>query len=426
LKKGSNDKLFAEFTENQFFDLNILLLIIKEKHMVVAPKPDNEAQRLQTLRDFGILDSAEEIEFDEIVALASKICESEISLISLIDESRQWFKAKVGLDAKETHRDLAFCAHAIHDDKIMEVQDTHEDQRFFDNPLVLDDPRIRFYAGMPLETQDGYRLGTLCVIDSKPKKLNEHQRFALQILANQVIKLMELRIRNFELQRSIETRNRLLSVIAHDVKGPLKSLGLLAGYMTEDDMGIEELTEVAVEIEKVAHRTGDLVENILNWAQNIDDRKGLKVELIDLIPLTDEIQELYAAMLARKKLTLKISLEVNAVFGDAEMIKFIFRNLIGNAIKFSENSEILVDTSSQDGEKWQLKINDQGLGMSPTQTKKLFNWEERYTSLGTENEKGSGIGLLLVKDFIERHQGQIAIQSELGKGTTITINFKNQ
>jgi len=394
--------------------------------MVAAPKLENEAQRLQTLRDFEILDSAEEIEFDEIVALASKICESEISLISLIDESRQWFKAKVGLDAKETHRDLAFCAHAIHDDKIMEVQDTHEDQRFFDNPMVLDDPRIRFYAGMPLETQDGYRLGTLCVIDSKPKKLNDHQRFALRILANQVIKLMELRILNFELQRSIETRNRLLSVIAHDVKGPLKSLGLLAGYMTEDDMGIEELTEVAVEIEKVAHRTGDLVENILNWAQNIDDRKGLKVEPIDLIPLTNEIQELYAAMLAKKKLTLKISLEVNEVFGDAEMIKFIFRNLIGNAIKFSENSEILVDTSSQDGGSWQLKISDQGLGMSPTQIQKLFNWEERYTSLGTENEKGTGIGLLLVKDFIERHQGQIAIRSELGKGTTITINFKNQ
>jgi signal transduction histidine kinase len=394
--------------------------------MVAAPKPENEVQRLQTLRDFEILDSAEEIEFDEIVALASKICESEISLISLIDESRQWFKAKVGLDGKETHRDLAFCAHAIHDDKIMEVQDTHEDQRFFDNPLVLNDPRIRFYAGMPLETQDGYRLGTLCVIDSKPKKLNDHQRFALRILANQVIKLMELRIRNFELQQSIETRNRLLSVIAHDVKAPLKSLALLAGYMTKDDMGIEELIEVAVEIEKVAHRTGDLVENILNWAQNIVDRNGLKVEPIDLIPLTDEIQELYAAMLAKKNLTLKISLEVNKVVGDAEMIKFIFRNLIGNAIKFSENSEILVYTRSQDGDGWQLKISDQGLGMSSAQIQKLFYWEERYTSLGTENEKGTGIGLLLIKDFIERHQGQIAIQSELGKGTSITINFKKQ
>lgn len=394
--------------------------------MVVAPKPENEAARLQILRDFEILDSGEEIEFDEIVALASKICESEISLISLIDESRQWFKAKVGLAADETERDVAFCAHAIHDDKIMEVQDTHEDQRFFDNPLVLDDPRIRFYAGMPLETQDGYRLGTLCVIDSKPKKLNEHQRFALKILANQVIKLMELRIRNFELQRSMETRNRLLSIIAHDVKGPLKSLALLAGYMTEDDMSLDETMHAATEIEKVANRTGELVENILNWAKNIEDRKSLQAVDIDLNLVLNEIRELYAAMLAKKKISLHAQLNVPHATGDIEMIKFIFRNLIGNAIKFSEDCELEVSTSSMGPDGWQLVVQDHGVGMSPAQLQKLFNWSERYTSLGTNNEKGTGIGLLLVKDFVERHQGQLYISSVLNEGTKITINLKNQ
>lgn len=394
--------------------------------MVVAPKPENEAARLQILRDFEILDSGEEIEFDEIVALASKICESEISLISLIDESRQWFKAKVGLAADETERDVAFCAHAINDDKIMEVQDTHEDQRFFDNPLVLDDPRIRFYAGMPLETQDGYRLGTLCVIDSKPKKLNEHQRFALKILANQVIKLMELRIRNFELQRSMETRNRLLSIIAHDVKGPLKSLALLAGYMTEDDMSLDETMHAATEIEKVANRTGELVENILNWAKNIEDRKSLQAVDIDLNLVLNEIRELYAAMLAKKKISLHAQLNVPHATGDIEMIKFIFRNLISNAIKFSEDCELEVSTSSMGPDGWQLVVQDHGVGMSPAQLQKLFNWSERYTSLGTNNEKGTGIGLLLVKDFVERHQGQLYISSVLNEGTKITINLKNQ
>lgn len=394
--------------------------------MVVAPMPENEAQRLQTLRDFEILDSGEEIEFDEIVTLASRICDSEISLISLIDESRQWFKAKVGLEVDETERDVAFCAHAIHDDKIMEVQDTHEDQRFFDNPLVLDDPRIRFYAGMPLETESGYRLGTLCVIDSKPKKLNEHQRFALRVLANQVIKLMELRIRNFELQRSMETRNRLLSVIAHDVKGPLKSLALLAGYMTEDDMSLEETIQAASEIEKVANRTGELVENILNWAKNIEDRKGLLAVNIDLNSVLNEIQELYAAMLAKKKISINAQLNVPQASGDLEMIKFIFRNLIGNAIKFSNDCDLDVYTHNHDANGWQLVVQDHGVGMSKEQVQKLFNWSERYTSLGTNNEKGTGIGLLLVKDFVERHQGQLYISSVLNEGTKITINLKNQ
>jgi signal transduction histidine kinase len=394
--------------------------------MVVAPKPENEAARLQTLRDFEILDSGEEIEFDEIVALASKICESEISLISLIDESRQWFKAKVGLATDETDRDIAFCAHAINDDQIMEVQDTHEDQRFFDNPLVLDDPRIRFYAGMPLETQSGYRLGTLCVIDSKPKQLNEHQRFALRVLANQVIKLMELRIRNFELQRSIETRNRLLAIISHDVKAPLQSLGMLADFMADDTMGTDEMKTMAVEIGKVANRTGNLVENILNWATNIDDHKNIKKEVIHLNAIIHEISELYAPLLAQKNLSLKINLGTAKVLGDAEMIKFIFRNLIGNAIKFSENAPVEVTTIRSSDGSWQLQVQDHGIGMTAHQLQKLFNWEDRYTNIGTNNEKGTGIGLLLVKDFVERHHGELQLSSEPNKGTQIIINFINQ
>lgn len=391
--------------------------------MVVAPKPENEAARLQALREFEILDSSEEIEFDEIVALASQICESEISLISLIDESRQWFKAKVGLASDETSRDIAFCAHAIHNDNIMEVQDTHQDERFFDNPLVLNEPRIRFYAGMPLETQAGYRLGTLCVIDSKPKQLNEHQRYALRVLANQVIKLMELRIRNFELQRSIETRNRLLSIISHDVKAPLQSLGMLAEFMADDAMEPGEMKTMAVEIGKVANRTGDLVENILNWANNIDDRKKLKKEVINLKTITQEIAELYAPLLAQKNLSLKINLGIADVLGDTEMIKFIFRNLISNAIKFSENAVVEVTTSGALNGSWQLQVQDHGIGMSAHQLQKLFNWEDRYTNLGTNNEKGTGIGLLLVKDFVERHHGQLHISSTLNEGTQITLNF---
>lgn len=394
--------------------------------MTVAPKSENEAQRLQTLKDFEILDSGEEIEFNELVALASKICESEISLISLIDESRQWFKAKVGLDTNETERDLAFCAHAIHDDKIMEVQDTHNDKRFFDNPLVLNAPRIRFYAGMPLVTREGYRLGTLCVIDSKPKQLNDYQRFALKVLANQAIKLMELRIRNLELQRSMEIRNRLLSIMAHDVKGPLKSLALLAGYMKEDAMSVEETIYAATEIEKVANRTGELTENILNWAKNIEYRYGIMAEVLDLGNILNEIQELYATMMAEKNIKLKTSLEVLKVSGEPEMIKFIFRNLIGNAIKFSQDAVLEVHTVLLDPSTWQLKITDHGVGMTKEQLGKLFNWEQRYTSLGTHDEKGTGIGLLLAKDFVEQHQGHIQIHSEVGKGTTITINFKNQ
>lgn len=158
-----------------------------------TPITDGERSRIAALKDFQILDSMPEQEFDDITLLASQICETPIALISLIDAERQWFKSRVGLSATETPREYSFCAHAIGGDDIFIVPDAAEDARFTENPFVKSDPHVRFYAGAPLVAPDGHRLGTLCVIDHQPRELTGEQQRALGALARSVMSLLEAR-----------------------------------------------------------------------------------------------------------------------------------------------------------------------------------------------------------------------------------------
>jgi len=167
------------------------------------PLPHNEKARLRALRNYDILDSLNEPEFDRITELASIICDVPISLITLIDENRQWFKSAKGIAGTETPRDVAFCRYTIMDTTILEVEDATKDDRFKENEFVINEPAVRFYAGYPLIDPQGYALGSLCVIDQKPKALTEKQKKALELLAAETIAFIVERrqkeeLRNFE------------------------------------------------------------------------------------------------------------------------------------------------------------------------------------------------------------------------------------
>ncbi|MDQ3289955.1 MAG: GAF domain-containing protein [Bacteroidota bacterium] len=162
---------------------------------------NDESLRLQALDKYNILDTPPEEEYDHIVSLASFICGTPISLISLLTDKRQWFKAKLGVSETETPRELSFCQYAIQSDDILEIPDTLGDIRFYSNPYVTGNPNIRFYAGAPLVTNEGTRLGTLCVIDTVPRDLSEAQKMALATLSEQVVSLFELRYKRQELEQ---------------------------------------------------------------------------------------------------------------------------------------------------------------------------------------------------------------------------------
>lgn len=167
--------------------------------MIAANPFDDEDARLQELLKYEILDTSAEQDFDDVVKLASTICNASIGLVTLVDDCRQWFKAKIGWEYTETTKDISFCAHTIHGDGLLEVIDALEDQRFFQNPLVVEGPKVRFYAGFPLVSPRGYKLGSLCVLDHEPRQLSRKQQFALEVLAKYIVQLLELRLKKSNL-----------------------------------------------------------------------------------------------------------------------------------------------------------------------------------------------------------------------------------
>ncbi|OAB55538.1 histidine kinase [Phormidium willei BDU 130791] len=233
--------------------------------MPAAPYPDNEAQRQQALEQYNLLDTLPEQAFDDITTLAAHVCNTPIALVSLVDRHRQWFKSKVGIDAEETPRDQAFCAHAILDpSQVLVVPNAEVDPRFADNPLVTGGPQIRFYAGAPLQTPDGQAIGTLCAIDNQPRELTDDQVQGLQALSRQVVAQMELRRNVAQLSQTLNRLQRtqasliqaekmsalgqFVAGIAHEINNPVS---FILGNLPHAQTYTEELLELLAHYQKI-------------------------------------------------------------------------------------------------------------------------------------------------------------------------------
>lgn len=205
--------------------------------MIGSGNPEKEANRIKELESYSILDTLPEEDYDNLTAIASQICETHISLVSLIDSKRQWFKSNHGLSVSETPKEYAFCAHAIQNPKdVFIIEDARNDKRFSENPLVTGDPYVIFYAGVPLINQKGFALGTLCVIDKEPKKLSQAQINSLKSLAQQVMNLMELRRTKLWLEasnKSLKEHNLRLKDFASKAAGKIKSPLMQISGVTE-------------------------------------------------------------------------------------------------------------------------------------------------------------------------------------------------
>ena len=395
--------------------------------------PFNENKRVHALKEYSILDTLPEKEYDDITQLASQICGTSISTISLIDEKRQWFKSKVGIDVDSTDRTLSFCGHAIVEpDKIFTVKDSRLDERFQDNPLVVGEPHVIFYTGVPLVSPEGFALGTLCVIDDKPKELNQDQLLALKALSNQVVSLFELRKSKMMLERltsDLEVRNKELEkfarVAAHDIKSPLNNISslteiLLHQYSTELDDDAKMMMQM---LDTSSQTLRELVDGILEHSKS----DYILTENRSVFNLNKLVSQCIELLDTRHEYHFTKDFDESLIAVNKVALQQILLNLIGNAIKYNKKSEVKIKISfSQDDMYYKFQVQDNGMGIAEKHRSKIFDIFEIVTNEDRFGKKGTGIGLSTVKKLVEGLGGTIQIISVLEQGSTFEFSIAKQ
>jgi signal transduction histidine kinase len=386
--------------------------------------PPNEMARLKALEQYQILDTTCEVAFDELTYLAAQICSTPIALITVIDECRQWFKSKVGLDVESTPRDWAFCSHAIFQpNDILIVPDALLDPRFATNPLVTSEPHIRFYAGAPLVTPEGYALGTICVIDRVPRQLSPEQVAALRSLSRQVITQLELR-RNVDKLERMTTAQRqqyedLISALSHDLRTPLLAArGTLRSILGGAFGPISDMLKDVFEDCRLANEDLlKLVEALLDISRHkAEVGNSLSCELLNWEKLFVRAINWSSTVSEQKcKITYKVAPSLPTVYGDELEIQRVVQNLLDNAVRVSEpGQQVSLEVAPLGVDEVKVSVRDNGPGIAPHEKERLFH---RFIQ-GRGRRGRSGLGLYLCRQIVEVHKGTINVESTLGEGST--------
>jgi two-component sensor histidine kinase len=358
-----------------------------------------EEYRLAALRSYGILDTPRESDFDEVVKVASAICETPISVVNLIDRGRQWFKAEVGLGVRETPLDSSICAHAILQPGLFEVPDTTLDNRFCDNPLVLGDPHLRFYAGALLTTPEGFPLGTVCVLDYKPRKLDEKQRAFLKLMANQVMKMIELRRTNaaehaarLEAERLLIYNNMLMRESDHRLMNSLQLVQSILALQSRNATADETKTQLDLAGNRVlAIATVHRQLHLTGAQEEIDVQTFLQ-------RLCENLKHTAPAQIA----AINVNAEPMMVRSDkASGLGLLVAELVTNSFKYAydvgQRGAVTVDFR-QKPDGWRLEVSDEGRGLPA----------------GFDLDRSQGFGMKVIKAFVQRLNATMTVESRPG------------
>jgi signal transduction histidine kinase len=395
-----------------------------------APLPDNEIERLAALYSLDILDSPPEKDFDDIVALAAGVCETPMSAVSLVDADREWAKASTGVELAETSRDVSFCAHAILGRDLMVIPDAREDVRFADNPIVTATNGIRFYAGAPLLTTDGFALGTLCVMDTVPRRLDVEQQQALRALARQVTAQLELRRYAFALANTtarLQELERRKDDLAGLVGGELRSsLRLMSAYLERlGDTGFHDM-EMADLVGRAtaAHCRGfrELIDHLTTMADAGLGGDSLHMRQCDLTRVTQRAVEAVRPIAASKHIWIlnQAGGPSLPIIADPVRLEQVLTHLLFAAVKYTpEGGRVRVGTEMESGPTVRLDDMDLPDGMRPD----LFPHLYYGAIVNPADVPGPDRGLAVAKRILDAHHATVALSDRPGDGTSLHVVF---
>jgi signal transduction histidine kinase len=337
-----------------------------------------------------------------------------IALISLVDAERQWFKSRQGLEATSTARDVAFCAHAIRGAELLVVEDALEDTRFAENPLVQGAPHIRFYAGAPLITPQGHRLGTLCAIDRNPRTLSDEQRSLLRELADHVMDVFELR-RLAVLRRDVEETSHALS---HDLRPGLhqmKTFGELIASEPDNRLTQRSARHLTL-IGEIAERTRARLDALREFLRMDEDGE---LAALPLDALLAKVLERHAELASTRKAEIELH-ALPAVLGQRSRLELLFDHLLDNALKYGPlGVRISVRGEQRDGRVW-LELSDNGRGIPEAQRERALRLFQR---LHGAEVPGQGAGLALCRKIVELSGGDLLLETAPGGGTAVRFSL---
>jgi signal transduction histidine kinase len=384
--------------------------------------------RLKALQQAALLDTPPEEEFDRLTRLAARVLGVQISLVSLVDKDRQFFKSSVGLPeplglTRQLPLTHSFCKYTVLSGEPLIVHDARE------HPVLKDNPAIHLgvvaYAGIPLVTRDGLVLGSFCAIDNKPHDWTHEQIEILRDLTAAAMTEIELRRANDELRRANQAKDRFIAMLSHDLRTPLSPALMTAAALVDDTSLPERFREDVQLIHRNIALEVAMIDSLLDLTRIANGKLCLHTEDIDAHVLLRSSATMCGADASAKSMEVRLDLRASrhALRGDSAKLQEVFCNLLQNAIKFgSSNSEITVRSLDDGAESLRIEISDTGIGIAPEMLPHIFNAFEQGENAITQRFGGMGLGLAICKGIVEAHGGVVSASSEgRGKGTTMTI-----